>query len=86
MCYVHYICLTWYLRTSINATSLTICQHIQLAMHGFSKRELMCYLGNTVTEECLSNSPVAMVVFWMVVSCLLFVLIVQVFYTHKLAK
>jgi len=43
--------LTWYLGRCINETSLTICQHIQLAMQGFSTAELMCSLGNTVTEE-----------------------------------
>jgi len=41
---------TWYPRSWINETSLTICQHIQLGMHGFSSAELMCYLGSTVTE------------------------------------
>jgi hypothetical protein len=44
--------LTQYLRSRINETSLTVCQHIQIAMQGFSTAELMCSLGNTVTEEC----------------------------------
>jgi len=52
LCYVYYISRTWYLRSWINATSLTICQPIPLAMHGFTTAEFMCYLGNTVTEEC----------------------------------
>jgi len=53
LCCVRYIYITWYLISWINATSLTICQHIQLAMHGFTTAELVCYFGSTVTEECL---------------------------------
>jgi len=45
--------LTWYLGRCINETSLTICQHIQLAIQVFSTAELMCSLGNNVTKECL---------------------------------